>query len=468
MLCVPELPQSDSKRTRASYLLDGRRVTVRDLLDVGLLTAGEELTYLRPRAGESHRATVTSSGKLRLEDGREFPTPSGAAMAAAASGPVDGWWMWANASDTYLWSLRQQLLDQAAAEAPATSDAASTARWDVQRRYDWLNEARERAGQDNPVELLVRELFVRWGESSDGGAPVYQRIEADLANHGLTTAPNFRKVSLDTSVRIVIPVPDETGDQTTAASVEEDELDAGLTVGNIPSALGGVDSVPLDATFEQAITRMLLNGYSQLAVLSGPRDLRGAVTWQSIAYARHADSAARFRDAVRTDVRSVRYDHALIEVLPDIQAGGFVFVTDETNAVRGIVTTADVVGTFRELSTPFILFGELDQVLRQIISRTFTLEEIISVCNREGRREITSFDDLEMGDYQSILGNRDLWEKLGWSRLDRATLVQRLDELRSIRNNVMHFNPEPVPPNTVERLGNILKLLRDFGGASVP
>lgn len=28
----------------------------------------------------------------------------------------------------------------------------------------------------------------------------------------------------------------------------------------------------------------------------------------------------------------------------------------------------------------------------------------------------------------------------------------------------MHFNPEPLPPNTVEKLRNMLKVLRDFGG----
>ena len=57
--------------------------------------------------------------------------------------------------------------------------------------------------------------------------------------------------------------------------------------------------------------------------------------------------------------------------------------------------------------------------------------------------------------------------KLGWP-LDRSTFIKRLDELRVIRNNVMHFNPEPLPANTVDRLRYILKLLRDFGGLITP
>jgi CBS domain-containing protein len=124
----------------------------------------------------------------------------------------------------------------------------------------------------------------------------------------------------------------------------------GLTVGNIPSALGGAESIPPSATLEQAITTMKLNGYSQLAVLAGTHTLRGAVTWQSIAYARHANSNATFSDAI-VPAREARYDQELIEVLPDLETSDFIFVRDQTNAVKGIVTTADVVGTYRELPT---------------------------------------------------------------------------------------------------------------------
>jgi hypothetical protein len=68
------------------------------------------------------------------------------------------------------------------------------------------------------------------------------------------------------------------------------------------------------------------------------------------------------------------------------------------------VTTAHVVAAYRELATPFFLIGELDQVLRQLISRTFTLEEVTSLCDLNGSRAIQSFDDLEMGDYQTRRG----------------------------------------------------------------
>ena len=444
---------------RSAYLLDGRRVTLTDLLDAGLLAPGDELTFKRPRIGETYRAVVTKSGTLALEGGQEFRSPSRAAMVAADISAIDGWHAWTMAStDKSLDSLRQQLLDQAVTEAVMEAPVEATGtHWDPQKRYEWLKEARTLADEGKSVEMLVRDLVSRWEEGTG-----YQRIEADLANHGIVTLPNFRKVSLETLVRLVTPTGDADDESISSSPDDESQLDVGLTVGNLPSALKGVVSVPPTATFDAAITVMLLNGYSQLAVLQGTHSLRGAVTWQSIAYARHANPNATFADAI-IPAHEARYDQELIEILHDLEAWDFVFVRDDKKAVAGIVTTADVVGTYRELSTPFILIGELDQVLRKLISRKFTLEEVCALCDADGKRAIDSFDKLEIGDYQRTLENPENWKKLDWP-LDRATFIKHLDELRLVRNNVMHFNPEPRDPQTVEKLRYMLKLLRDFGG----
>jgi hypothetical protein len=171
--------------------------------------------------------------------------------------------------------------------------------------------------------MTVRELLARWDARADGTTP-YQRIDADLANHGLTTSPPYRKVSLDTSIRLITPSQDAASTGHAPADADgENELDVGLTVGNLPSALSGVVWIPPTATFDQAITMMMLNGYSQLAVLSGSHTVRGAVTWQSIAYARHANPDAGFADAI-IPAREARYDQELVEVLPDLETWDFI------------------------------------------------------------------------------------------------------------------------------------------------
>lgn len=70
--------------SRASYLLDGRRVAVRDLLDAGLIQVGEQLIFARPRAGETYSAIVEGSGAL-VVGGRAHATPSAAARAATSA-----------------------------------------------------------------------------------------------------------------------------------------------------------------------------------------------------------------------------------------------------------------------------------------------------------------------------------------------------------------------------------------------
>lgn len=70
------------------------RVTVAQLISASLLTPGVRLIWQRPRIGATYFATVTETGALRLDDGREFDTPSRAAREAADIDAIDGWVKW--------------------------------------------------------------------------------------------------------------------------------------------------------------------------------------------------------------------------------------------------------------------------------------------------------------------------------------------------------------------------------------
>ena len=65
--------------------------TLKDLLDAGLLTAGE--TLLPPPRGMSRSANVTESGTIRVDD-VEYVTPSGAAKASSRNSAEPGWEFW--------------------------------------------------------------------------------------------------------------------------------------------------------------------------------------------------------------------------------------------------------------------------------------------------------------------------------------------------------------------------------------
>lgn len=450
---------------RSMYLLGGRRVQVRDLVDAGLVRPGAKLRFVRRRIGETYHAEVTAAGRVRLlPDGEEFSSPSRAAMVAAGMRAVDGWLAWILVeTGRQLDALRQELLDRAAA---TSVDGLGDESVDL-RIHERLREARKRADECHPEEVSVRELLSLWGAKGRGDQ--ISRIEADLANHGLVTSPSFRKVTLDATVRLVVAAGDveenmarPVGPSSPIVS-DEDTADSpvGLTVGNLPSALGGLKSVAPNASFDEAVTKMLLNDFSQLAVLNGPRNLRGAITWQSIAHARHADTHAKLSDAIMPDAVAVSYDKELIDVLPDLQRAGFVFVRDQEGVIAGIVTTTDVVQAYGEMAMPFFQIGELDRSLRRIIARNFDLDAVAALCNRR----IRSFDDLSIGEYQRVLDDSGVWTKLGWP-LYRPAFIERLNEIRRIRNDVMHFNPDPPPVDTIDKLRKINRLLRLYGGVS--
>lgn len=76
---------------------NAKRVTIAQVLKAGLLVAGETLVWERPRKGERWVATVTSEGRLRMEDGEEYSTPT--AAARAVGGTSAGLNVWKRTSD---------------------------------------------------------------------------------------------------------------------------------------------------------------------------------------------------------------------------------------------------------------------------------------------------------------------------------------------------------------------------------
>jgi len=447
---------------RDGYLLRGRRVLIADLVQSGLLNPGTELVFKRPRLGTSFTAVVTDDGRLRV-DGRPYPSPSSAATAAAG-GSLDGWHAWQVAPNgEFLDTLRQRLLDQVAESQRArTGDIDDADNRDAQSHHEFLKDAREQAEKGVPRTMSVRSLLAQW--NADGRTQAAsEQLAADLENHGLMTEPPFLRVGLDSNVTIVErPVEPVDALSTDGADKTADEdADTGLTLGNIPSANLGVTSISPQSTYEQAVTLMLLNDYSQLAVMTGPRAVPRAVTWQSIAQERYANPDGGLAGAI-VDASTRHFETDLVDVLPLLEREDFVFVKDSTNTITGIVTTSDVVRAYGQLATPFFLIGELDRTLRRTLAQAFSLDQVRGICNPNGSR-IQSFDDLTMGDYQTVLSNQGCWSSLDWP-LDRTMFIERLDELRQLRNDLVHFNPDPIPRTTVERVKHMIQLLKVYGG----
>ena len=90
----PEGPEDGGTEVVDATKIDGRRVALSDLIDAGLLTSGQTLIWRRPKLGVTYRATVGEAGTIKLEDEREFSSPSRAAIEAAQIPAYDGWYAW--------------------------------------------------------------------------------------------------------------------------------------------------------------------------------------------------------------------------------------------------------------------------------------------------------------------------------------------------------------------------------------
>jgi CBS domain-containing protein len=290
------------------------------------------------------------------------------------------------------------------------------------------------------------------------------RISADLENYSLETQPDFRKVSVDSFVELVgqPTASDEETAETAVAGAPggSGALDVGLTLGNVSSALRGVVSVNPEDTLATAMTIMRLNDFSQLAVMTSPRTLKGSVTWRSIAKALAHNPDAQLSDAIEP-AGEHPFDRDLVDVLDELYARDFVFVRNSTNEVSGIVTTADLVLLYGETATPFFIIGEVDHLLRSFVRDEWTIAQVVDFCDPDGTKNIQSHDDLTFGDYLWMLQDPDRFSSLSWP-LDRVTFVNRLDEIREIRNGVMHFDADPLGHDEVASLQNFLGLLRDL------
>ena len=307
-----------------------------------------------------------------------------------------------------------------------------------------------------PVQLRISDLLAIWGFRARTYENVAQ-IRRDLSAAGLTCEPDLADGSVDATVQVRMPVTPPTSTATAGADKEVDEPlqlpPAALRVKHIPSAARYVARVSPDQTLEQAQALMAAEDYSQLAVISGDRDLKGAVSWRSIARAYLIKPEISLADAIQRPAPEVRSDADLLSQIDLIYREDFVFVRGDDDRICGIVTTADLTGQFRDLTTPFFQLGEIERRLRRCIDKAFNAAELRAVTGKG------SAEEMVFGQYVRLLNDEARWRQMGWGRLDRTMFIGYLDDARVVRNRVMHFGKELGPEDKL-KLEQCLNFMR--------
>ena len=196
-----------------------------------------------------------------------------------------------------------------------------------------------------------------------------------------------------------------------------------------------------DQSLAEAQSLMSANDFSQLPVMTGPRDLRGAVSWRSIAQAKRHKAQITLADATE-NASIVSAGDELLSQIDAIYKADFVFVRDDDDRICGIVTTADLTDQFRDLTTPFFQLGEIERRLRRCIDRAFSTDDLRAAT---GNKKVGSADDLTFGQYVRLLSDESRWQRMDWEWADCKTFIGYLDAARVVRNRVMHFGEELSP-----------------------
>lgn len=221
----------------------------------------------------------------------------------------------------------------------------------------------------------------------------------------------------------------------------------------------GLISVTRDTPINEAITLMILNDFSQLPILSGQRDVDGVISWKSIGRALALGKTCATVSDCKDDVIILNYDEPLFNAVKFVLEKDFVLVRQKDKTISGIVTMTDIGEQFISMAEPFLIIEQIENHIRKILDQKFATDELsLQQTYEEKPKEIKSLSDLTFGHYIKIIEDPKKFEKLKVN-IDRALLVGQLNEVRKIRNDVMHFDPDGITSESLELLRQTVMFL---------
>ena len=135
-----------------------------------------------------------------------------------------------------------------------------------------------------------------------------------------------------------------------------------------------------------------------------------------------------------------------------------VLVRGHAELITGLVTGADISEQFHRLAEPFLLLGDIENRIRELIVPRFTPDDLRAAKDpADNSRPVEDASDLTFGEYVRLLENEGRWQKLSL-KIDRRKFIDQLVRIRDIRNDVMHIDPDGI---TAEELDD-LRRFSDF------
>lgn len=353
-----------------------------------------------------------------------------------------------------------------------TFEFEATSKTDENRPNRLKSELEHLISTNNGVFTIKVKDLVEWAGYQRRRRGAENAIEETLGNLGLTSKPDFKNSHISAEIEIHRIQPSTNSDQLDAVAmvdfdesttirndylVTEETISSNdnkgvdrnnhiLTVGRLEAANKTLISVKPDHEVIEATTLMLKHNFSQLPIMQNPREIKGVISWRSIV-SRQLKST-EFPQIVAECMEKhieIGYEDSLFDVFSKFIDSDYVLVRKSDKSISGIVTPFDLSEQFRELSEAFIKIGQIEAILRLIIEKYYP-QEIIQAAKdpADESRSVKTVDDLTFGEYKRLLENKADWDRYFKAKVSRKVLIETLEEIRIIRNDVMHFDPDGV------------------------
>jgi CBS domain-containing protein len=344
-----------------------------------------------------------------------------------------------------------------------------------------LKDISDQVAQGSQRRESVRTLLSWFGAERRGYWKV-RDIRKALNKVKLRTEPDFEDAWIDATV---VFLPKQVAGKTPppAASapakgnsqrIEEDhgspavprkssdDATSRIKIGRLAAANRPPLCISPDAKISEAVTLMLQHDFSQLPVTTSIRDLKGIISWKSLGSRLALGKQCEKVSECMEQANEIRFDASLFDAIQQIVEHECVLVRDATRKLAGIVTTADLSLQFAQLGEPFLLLGQIENQVRNLIADNYTSSELVAARDpADLDREIDDVTDLTLGEYIRLLENPKRWERLGL-KIDRRAFVEELKQIGRIRNDVMHFDPDGAGPEDLVTLRKFARFLSDL------
>jgi len=313
----------------------------------------------------------------------------------------------------------------------------------------------------NPLKTTPKQILVQLGVSRRGWR-VVEAVRQVLEKYEVICEPEFGTAWAYGEVEIK-PKPRVPAKEGSTAEYDPTPRVSMLQAANLTqlselSGELGLVTVSRDELLSSAIHKMMTHNFSQLPIMSG-RTPVGMVSWRSIGMALALGRKCTTVNDCKEEATVLEEHELLFEAVKVILQKQVVLVKRKDGIINGIITATDIGQQFITMAEPFLLIEQIENHIRKLLDDKFTIDQLKGVRDpNDASKEVKTLADLNFGAYIRLISKTENFEKLG-VLIDRVQFINQLDEIREIRNDVMHFDPDGVDPKELELLRRMVSFL---------